>query len=415
MARSSGIYALPAGNPVTTNTLISSSVQNNTLNDIASALTQSISQDGQTPITGNLPMSSFKHTNVAVASLATDYARADQVQNSSLMLLSAVSGTNTMTASVSSPNLAAYLVGQKFHFIATTTNTSAATLSINALAALPLVKASVALVAGDIVTGLAYEVIYDGTSLQIVGYASANLSNVISINGGQIAGFRNVVINGNLNINQRGVSGTVTLAAGIYGHDRFKAGAGGCTYTFATTNNVTTLTISAGTLQQVIEGINLQSGTYKLSWTGTAQGKVDAGAFGATGVTGTAVGGTNQTVEFNTGTLAKVQYEFGVTATAFETRSVGQELMLCQRYYEAGVGFGTQGYSTTATSITAYRAFSSVKRSLPTLVYSGTSYANSASIGTLGVSNDGFSTIATGTTAGGNSNFSTNFSASAEL
>ena len=83
---------------------------------------------------------------------------------------------------------------------------------------------------------------------------SGVMTNVTGIN---YDGFKNRIINGQLNINQRGVSGTVTLAAGAYGHDRFKGGASGCTYTFATSGNVTTLTISAGSLIQVIEGLNL--------------------------------------------------------------------------------------------------------------------------------------------------------------
>ena len=41
--------------------------------------------------------------------------------------------------------------------------------------------------------------------------------------------FKNRLINAQLLINQRGVSGTVTLSAGAYGHDRFKASASGCT------------------------------------------------------------------------------------------------------------------------------------------------------------------------------------------
>lgn len=147
-------------------------------------------------------------------------------------------------------------------------------------------------------------------------------------------GLRNRIINGNFGINQRVVAGTVTLTAGAYGHDRFKGGAGGCTYTFATALNVTTITISAGTLQQVVEGLNLQSGTHVLSWTGTAQGKIGAGSFSATGVTGTAVGGTNLTVEFNTGTVSKVQLEEGSLATVFEQRLFPVELAMCQRYYE---------------------------------------------------------------------------------
>jgi len=155
---------------------------------------------------------------------------------------------------------------------------------------------------------------------------------VPSINGGgQLAGLRNRIINGNFWINHRNVSGTVTLAAGAYGHDRWKAGAGGCTYTFSTTLNITTITISAGTLMQVIEGANLQSGAHILSWAGTAQGRVDTGAYGVTGVAGTAVGGTNQTIEFNTGTLGLVMYERGSVATSFENR-YALELALCRRF-----------------------------------------------------------------------------------
>ena len=146
-------------------------------------------------------------------------------------------------------------------------------------------------------------------------------------------GMRNRLINGNPRINQRGVSGTVVLAAGAYGHDRWKAGASGCTYTFATSANVTTITISAGSLQQAIEGVNLQSGTHVLSWSGTAQGRIDGGAYGASGaVTATAVGGTNMTVEFNTGTVSKAQLEEGSRASLFEQRLIGTEMMLCEYY-----------------------------------------------------------------------------------
>ncbi len=155
---------------------------------------------------------------------------------------------------------------------------------------------------------------------------------VSQINGGSI-GVINAIINGNFQVNQRAVSGTVTLAAGVYGHDRWKAGASGCTYTFATSNNVTTLTISAGSLIQVIEGNNLFTGTYTLSWVGTAQGKIGGGSYASSGVTGTPAGGSNLNIEFNTGTLSLVQFEPGSVATSFERRPFGQELALCQRYY----------------------------------------------------------------------------------
>jgi hypothetical protein len=49
-----GTYNLPAGNPVVTGTTISSTWANNTLSDMATALSGSIAADGQTPITGSL-------------------------------------------------------------------------------------------------------------------------------------------------------------------------------------------------------------------------------------------------------------------------------------------------------------------------------------------------------------------------
>ena len=58
----SGVYNLPAGNPVVTGTTISSTWANNTLSDIATALTGSVAADGQTTMTGNLPMGNNKIT-----------------------------------------------------------------------------------------------------------------------------------------------------------------------------------------------------------------------------------------------------------------------------------------------------------------------------------------------------------------
>ena len=68
----SGVYNLPAGNPVVTNTTISSTWANNTLADIATALTGSLAADGQTPATGNLDMNSNKIVNLAAGSTTGD-------------------------------------------------------------------------------------------------------------------------------------------------------------------------------------------------------------------------------------------------------------------------------------------------------------------------------------------------------
>ena len=182
------------------------------------------------------------------------------------------------------------------------------------------------------------------------------VDNLTDTQGSALLGRRNVIINGNFGINQRGVSGTVSLSAGAYGHDRWKAGASGCTYTFATSENITTITITAGSLIQVVEGLNLVSGTHVLSWTGTAQGKIGAGSYDDSGVTGTVTGGSNLNIEFGTGTVSKVQLEVGTVATPFEHRSYGEELALCQRYYQSHST--PNNYGRTNTSNDNYRSWS---------------------------------------------------------
>lgn len=165
--------------------------------------------------------------------------------------------------------------------------------------------------------------------------SARNTADVYSkAEAGALSEMRNKIINPLFAINQRGVTGTVTLTAGKYGHDRFKAGASGCTYTFATSNGVTTITITAGSLMQTIEASAFAgvTGMYYLSWIGTAQGRINTAAYGATGRNANISGTANVNVEWSTGTLSRPQFELGFV-TPFASRHVGQELALCQRYY----------------------------------------------------------------------------------
>jgi len=198
------------------------------------------------------------------------------------------------------------------------------------------------------------------------------VDNITDSGGSELLGRRNAIINGNFGVNQRGVSGTVSLSAGEYGHDRWKAGASGCTYTFSTTEGVTTIDISAGSLIQVIEDVNLVTDTYVLSWEGTAQGKIGAGSYGDSGVTGSVTGGSNLNIEFDTGTVSRVQFERGNKPTPFEHRSYGEELALCQRYfyrwdgtsYQAG-GFAGMNHLSTLGFCSV--PFPTTMRSTPSL------------------------------------------------
>lgn len=185
----SGTYSLPAGNPVVTGTTISSTWANNTLSDIATALTASIANDGQTPITANLPMSTFKHTGVGNASARTDYAATGQVQDGSFIYVATVGGTADAITLTPSPAITAYVAGQTFRFIASGANTGATTVNISAVGAKNITKnGTTALAAGDIPSGAIVEIVYDGTQFQITkikqGTASTIDTPVSAANGG---------------------------------------------------------------------------------------------------------------------------------------------------------------------------------------------------------------------------------------
>jgi hypothetical protein len=91
----SGTYSLPAGNPVVTNTTISSTWANNTLTDLATAMTGSVAADGQTTLTGNLQMNSNKLTGLAVGTTAGDSVEYSQL--AALLVSPTITGDLTVT------------------------------------------------------------------------------------------------------------------------------------------------------------------------------------------------------------------------------------------------------------------------------------------------------------------------------
>jgi len=133
--------------------------------DIANGITQSISKDGQTPITADLPMSGFKHTNVDTADARTDYARASQVQDSAFTWLGTSAGaSNTYTANAT-PAITAYAAGQTFRFLSDKTNSGAATLNVNSVGAKAIRNPDNSALATDqLVSGRIIEVFYDAAT-----------------------------------------------------------------------------------------------------------------------------------------------------------------------------------------------------------------------------------------------------------
>ena len=349
----SGQYSAPTNswNLAVNGTLASSGDWQQILDDLASALTQSVSRDGQSPLTGNLDLGNNKINNLS-AGTGTGQALAFQqlfdqgvmadiasaattdigVQNTNFLR---VTGNTTITSFGTNYKGPRFLVFE-----------GAITLTNSSTLVLPGGK-NITTSAGDVLILIPGATLGTADKWIVAAYQPA--ASVLPSAGG--FDFRNKIINGNPRINQRGyVSGAATTA-GQYTLDRWKVtGTGGIT--FSTTNNKTTITIPSGqTIQQVIEGLNLDTGTYVLSWEGTAQGRVNSGSYGASGaVTASVTGGTNTTIEFNAGTVTSIQFEQGTVVTPFERRDYGSELMMCQRYF---LGASNVQTSSSATVLPA--------------------------------------------------------------
>lgn len=117
----SGTYSLPAGNPVVTGTTISSTTTNNTNSDIATALTNCLTRDGQSTPSANLPMNAKKLTGLAAGTSAGDSVRYEQVlllaggtMTGAITFAAGQFGTNvnTFLSTPSSANLAAALTDE---------------------------------------------------------------------------------------------------------------------------------------------------------------------------------------------------------------------------------------------------------------------------------------------------------------
>jgi len=117
----------------------------------ATGLSNCICKDGQTTITANLPMSTFRHTGVGNAVARTDYAAAGQVQDGGLVWVAAGGTANAITATYS-PAITTLVDGMKLRFRASAANsTTTPTFSPNGLTARTITKkGGSALAANDI-------------------------------------------------------------------------------------------------------------------------------------------------------------------------------------------------------------------------------------------------------------------------
>jgi hypothetical protein len=146
-------------------------------------------------------------------------------------LLGSVTGTNAIAA-VATPSLTAYAAGATYAFIAANSNTAAATLSIDGLAAKSITKnGSAALTAGDVQIGKLTWVQYDGTTFQLINNivygGSITNGNIVSLTtplGAASGGTGLSTITANSVMLGNGISTVQTVAPGTIGNGLVSTG-----------------------------------------------------------------------------------------------------------------------------------------------------------------------------------------------
>jgi hypothetical protein len=109
-------------------TIISSSEVDANNSDMATALTQSIAVDGQSTITGNIPMFTYKFTGLGAGSASTDSLTLGQAQANAYTYQGTDSGAADAYVIALVPSISAQGAGLRVSFVAANSSTGPSTL-----------------------------------------------------------------------------------------------------------------------------------------------------------------------------------------------------------------------------------------------------------------------------------------------
>ena len=168
MARNGSGTMVKVGDDAVFDTVISESYYNNQINDVITALTQSVSKDGQTTLTGNINAGSKKLTAMAVGTALTDSLTLGQAQNASMNYVASDTGGQNAAVIAPAPAVTSYVAGQVFHFKAAANSTGATTLNVSGLGTKAVQIGGAAVAGASILTTGVTSVIYDGTQFQLI-------------------------------------------------------------------------------------------------------------------------------------------------------------------------------------------------------------------------------------------------------
>ena len=136
-------------------------------NEFISGFNTAWTRDGQAPATANIPMATFKFTNVGIGSARNEYLTLGQFQDQSGIRFVSTGSANAYVLTPA-PAITAYVAGNTFIFNANFTNTAAATIDVSGVGAKSIFFSGAALSGNEILSGQEVEITYDGTQFNIM-------------------------------------------------------------------------------------------------------------------------------------------------------------------------------------------------------------------------------------------------------
>lgn len=471
-----------SGQPVVTGTIISSTAFNSLTADLATGLSTAITKDGQTATTVRIPFAQGINSTLATDSTSTSTGSiitaggvgitkalfVGQGINSSLVTDSTSTGTGSIITAGGVGIAKALYVGTTSNFAGASTFGAAVTFNST------IAYGGVTLTAA--VTGTGKMVLDTSPTLVTPILGTPTSGNLINCTGINYDGYKNRLINGQMQVAQRATSATVTAgttvptaSTGYPCVDRFfvysvganvtaaqVAGSGAIKNNLQITGAASVTSIGVGQRIEQLNSYDLAGSTATLSVnisnsllttvTWTASYATTANTFGTIGTptktqiaTGTftvtstltnystqisvpAAATTGIEILFTVGAqtsgtwvIGNAQLEKSSIATTFDYRPYGTELALCQRYYcTFVVGFRWFAGSSSIPISTIF-SYPLTMRAVPTVT-------QGAVISSANISTASFSTAystgaifqATAATTGDSSRYD-NATASAEL
>jgi len=192
---------------------------------------------------------------------------------------------------------------------------------------------------------------------------------------------KNLLINAGFRVNQRlYVSGSATVSDDQYTLDRWRVLVLGESVDFQALAADNTIQAPSGGMGQKIEALNIKGGIYTIQWEGLATCRVN-GVSRKTGESFVLESGLVADVVFYGGSVNKPQIEEGSIRTGFEYVSIGDDMNMCQRFFQKIVGMRAAIYSSLSSTYFVSAALIIELRASPTV--SGLSYSSYG--GSIGV------------------------------